>query len=176
MGRDKRVLMVNWQGEPVPLWQRQLNVLRQLWQAELLVSGPADLDYPPDVRVVQDRFENEGPLAGICSCLEAARSPLLLVLAVDLPSISPDYLVSLVQAATPGCGVVPAIENQLEPVVAVYPVEAASEALNSLQQGQRSMQIFARNLERSGLVRIRTATENEAPLFRNWNSPDDIAD
>jgi molybdenum cofactor guanylyltransferase len=173
MGRDKRLLMVDWEREPVPLWRRQLNVLRRLAPVELLISGPGDLEYPPDAKVVPDKIQDAGPLAGIASCLEAAQSNLLLILAVDLPNITPDYLMSVVRGSRPGCGVVPAIEGALEPVIAVYPVEAATTALACLQAGERSVQAFARRLAETGLVSIRTVTANEAPLFRNWNSPRD---
>ena len=175
MGHDKRLLVVDWKGEPVPLWKRQLNVLRELAPLELLVSGSADLEYPPDVRVVPDRIENGGPLAGILSCLEVAQPKLLLVLAVDLPNMSSSYLRSLVQVSAPGCGAVPAIEQGLEPVAAVYPVEAATVALTCLQEGQRSVQSFARRLEQSGFVSIRRVAPGEMELFRNWNLPEDLA-
>jgi molybdenum cofactor guanylyltransferase len=175
MGRDKRLLLVDWRGEPVPLWKRQLDVLRELAPVELLVSGVHDLEYPPDVKVVPDRIEDGGPLAGILSCLKVAQSKLLLVLAVDLPNMNSKYLRSLVQRATPGCGIVPAIQQDLEPVSAVYPVEAAAIALTFLQQGRRSVQAFARQLEQSGLVSIQKVASSEVALFRNWNSPEDLA-
>jgi molybdenum cofactor guanylyltransferase len=175
MGRDKRLLVIDWQGEPLPLWKRQLNVLRQLTPVELLVSGPADLEYPPDVKVVPDKIENAGPLAGIVSCLEVAKSGLLLVLAVDLPNMSSEYLKSLIQESAPSRGVVPAIGQAVEPVVAVYPVEAATLAIIWSAQGERSVQTFARRLEQNGLVSIRAVAPDEMALFRNWNSPEDLA-
>ncbi len=92
MGRDKRLLVVDWEGEPVPLWRRQLNVLRRLAPAELLISGLPDLDYPLDVTVVPDNIKDAGPLAGIASCLDVAQSRLVLVLAVDLPHITAGLL------------------------------------------------------------------------------------
>jgi molybdenum cofactor guanylyltransferase len=174
MGGDKRLLPVDWRGESVPLWKRQLDVLRELAPVELLISGLPDLEYPPDAKVVPDKIEDRGPLGGILSCLQVAQSKLLLVLAVDLPNMNSKYLRSLVHGATPGCGVVPAIEQDLEPVSAAYPVEAAAIALTFLQQGKRSVQAFARQLEQSGLVRIQKVALGEADLFRNWNSPEDL--
>jgi molybdopterin-guanine dinucleotide biosynthesis protein A len=171
MGRDKRLLVVDWEREPVPLWRRQLTVLRRLAPVELLISGPGDLEYPLDAKVVPDEIQDAGPLAGIASCLEAAQSKLLLILAVDLANITPDYLMSLVEGAMPGRGVVPAIGERLEPVAAVYPVEALTTAFACLQAGELSVQAFARRLADTGLVSIRKVTANEAPLFRNWNSP-----
>jgi len=176
MGHDKRLLLVDWQGKRVPLWQRQLDVLRKLGPVELLVSGLSDLEYPPDARVVPDQVENGGPLAGILSCLTVAHSKLLLVLAVDLPHMSSTYLSSLIQRSAHGYGVVPAIQQDLEPVTAVYPVEAAAVAFAHLQQGQRSLQPFVRQLEQSGLVSIQKVAPDEVELFRNWNSPEDLAD
>src|SRR5258708_16410438 len=87
MGRDKRLLVVDWEREPVPLWRRQLNVLRRLAPAELLISGLPDLDYPLDVTVVPDKIKDAGPLAGIASCLEVAQYTLVLVLEAHLPPI-----------------------------------------------------------------------------------------
>jgi molybdenum cofactor guanylyltransferase len=174
MGRDKRVLLVDWRGEQLPLWKRQLNVLRELGPVDLFISGLADLDYPPDVKVVPDRIENGGPLAGILTGLEVAETNLLLVLAVDLPNMCSEYLGSLVLGAVPGCGVVPAIAHELEPVSAVYPVEAAKTALACLQQAQPSLQAFTRRLEQRGLVKIRQVAPDEEVLFRNWNSPEDV--
>jgi molybdenum cofactor guanylyltransferase len=176
MGRDKRLLLVDRRRESVPLWKRQLDVLRELAPVELLVSGWPDLEYPPDVRVVPDKVENGGPLAGILSCLTIAQSKLLLVLAVDLPHMSSKYLSSLVRRSAHGCGVVPAIGEDLEPVAAVYPVEAAAIALTCLRQEQRSLRTFARQLEQSGLISIQQVAPDEVALFRNWNSPEDLAD
>lgn len=173
MGRDKRLLVVDWEREPVPLWRRQLNVLRRLAPVELLISGPDDLEYPPEAKLVPDKIQDAGPLAGIASCLEVAQSKLLLILAVDLPNITPDYLMSLVEGAIPGQGVVPAIGEQLEPVAAIYPVEAVTTAFAALQRGERSVQAFARELKQNGLISIRKATAVEEALFRNWNSPSD---
>jgi molybdenum cofactor guanylyltransferase len=174
MGRDKRLLLVDWQGQQVPLWKRQLNVLRELEPVELLISSWPNLDYPADVKVVPDTIENGGPLAGILSCLEIVQTNLLLVLAVDLPNMSSAQLRSLVRDALPGCGVVPAIEQELEPVSAVYPIEAAATARTFLQQDQRSVQAFARRLEQSGLVKIRRVAPGETALFQNWNTPGDV--
>src|SRR5258708_23638981 len=142
MGRDKRLLVVDWAREPVPLWSRQLNVLRRLAPAELLISGLPDLDYPLDVTVVPDKIKDAGPLAGIASCLEVAQSRLVLVLAVDLPHITPEYLASLVQAAAPGPGLAPAIEHELEPVAAAYSVEAVRTAFACVQRGALRGQTF----------------------------------
>ena len=78
MGRDKALLEID--GEP--LWRRQLATLRRLSPEQLMISGPPrDGEY----EAVADEIENAGPLAGVAAALRKCTSPLLVVLAVDLP-------------------------------------------------------------------------------------------
>jgi molybdenum cofactor guanylyltransferase len=174
MGQDKRLLPVTWNGVKMPLWQRQLNVLRCVGPSELLVSGPTDLVYPEDVVVVPDLIPDCGPLGGIFTCLETAHSGLLLVLAVDLPIIDPALLLMLIRNAHLGCGVVPMVDRQPEPMVAIYPKAAAAMTRKFLEQGIRSVRRFALELQRLGLVQARPIAAAEQWRFKNWNTPEDV--
>jgi molybdenum cofactor guanylyltransferase len=174
MGQDKRLLPVTWSGVTLPLWQRQLNVLRCLSPAELLISGPTDLAYPEDVMVVPDQIPDCGPLGGIFTCLETTHSGLLLVLAVDLPVIDPAFLLMLVRSARLDCGVVPMVHRQPEPMVAIYPKAAAAITREFLGKGMRSVRRFALELERLGLVQAHPIATEEQWRFRNWNAPEDV--
>ncbi len=100
MGRDKALLLVD--GGRV-LWERQLDVLRSLGPAELFISGPARPGFPYDVRLLEDERPGLGPLSGIVAALEAMTTPLLVVLAVDLPAMRADFLRGLLA----GCSVNP---------------------------------------------------------------------
>src|SRR5687768_17396927 len=92
MGRDKGALLV--EGEP--LWQRQLNILRRTQPRELFISGPLDGPYAnTGVRIVSDAEPHLGPLGGIAAALGECTTDWLLVLAVDLPFMRADYLLSL---------------------------------------------------------------------------------
>jgi molybdopterin-guanine dinucleotide biosynthesis protein A len=51
MGRDKALLPVEWEGASVPLWERQLSILKALAPAELVISGPHRKGYPTSVPV-----------------------------------------------------------------------------------------------------------------------------
>ena len=87
MGRDKVFLPAEWEGKSVPLWDRQLSVLKAVGPAELAISGPAKPGYPASVPVYADEWHDVGPLGGIATCLNRMSNGLLLVLAVDLPRV-----------------------------------------------------------------------------------------
>src|SRR5580765_4688037 len=83
MGKDKGWLEVDGQ----PLLARALSTLRDSGINEILISGRAGIDYSSlHYPVLLDLEPGCGPLSGIERALEAARAPLLLVLAVDLPN------------------------------------------------------------------------------------------
>ncbi len=173
MGRDKALL-------PLPdgslLWQRQLGVLRELRPAELFISGPAREGFPPDVPSLADTTPGLGPLAGIAAALETIRSPLLIVLAVDLPEMTADYLRSLCSesiAATTPRGVIPRRRDGFfEPLAAVYLKTALPAARLHLFSEDRSLQTFVRALIASDQATARPVTDPEIDLFGNWNQPE----
>ncbi|HEX3817495.1 MAG TPA: molybdenum cofactor guanylyltransferase, partial [Chthoniobacterales bacterium] len=113
MGRDKALL--EYEGEA--LWRRQEATLRQLEPEEVLISGP-----PRDGRLtIADEFGNTGPLSGIATALRRCSAPLLVVLAVDLPRMTSEFLRSLLALSDHGKGVVPRCEKFFEPLAAIYP-------------------------------------------------------
>src|SRR5258706_11754457 len=89
MGRDKAWLEVGGQ----TLLARQIGLVREMGATEIFISGRADADYSAfRCPILQDKFLGAGPLAGIERALDAAQSPLLLVLAVDLPEMKAECL------------------------------------------------------------------------------------
>src|SRR5580704_153873 len=85
MGQDKAYLPVMWEGVSMPLWERQLAVLKSIAPESLIISGPRKPGYPESVTVLPDQWSEVGPLGGIATCLRGSGSALLLVLAIDMP-------------------------------------------------------------------------------------------
>jgi molybdopterin-guanine dinucleotide biosynthesis protein A len=167
MGRDKAEVVVG----GLPLWQLQLVKLRTLAPCELFISGRLDGPYAnASVEIVPDRTPGFGPLAGIAAVLERATTSLVLVLAVDLPAMTPAFLVRLTERAT-----IPRHGDNFEPLAAVYPKAALPIAERILGEEDRSLQRFARELIEKGIVRPLDIGEHELPLFRNVNRPEDLA-
>lgn len=152
-----------------PLWQHQCQSLELAGAAEILISGRNDGPWVHEYRVVADRFPGQGPLGGIAAVLEAAQFDRVLVLAVDLPRMQPNFLRKLMEA---GC-VVPEHDGWFEPLAAVYPKSAAAMAERHLLEGKRSMQDFVRELIRTGQVQSYPLDSCDLALFENINTPDD---
>jgi len=171
MGADKATLV--WQGEP--LWMRQARVLRELHPTALKISARVTPDWcPPDFEAVLDHPPSRGPLSGLAAALEGMRTSHLLALAIDLPQMTTNHLRELVELAGPGCGVVPEIDGRLEPLCAIYPMEAAAAAAQATAGEDVSLQSYCRALIDSGRTRIRPVRDDDRRLYSNFNTPEDL--
>ena len=172
MGRDKAFIEI----ARVPLWRRQLQLLEDLRPHELFIAGPAHKEWQQiGCIIIPDAAANAGPLAGIVAALQRCSAPLLLVLAVDLPSMTSCYLRELVESCATDCGVVPSYGEQCEPLAAIYPTRSLSLADRCVASRDLSVQKFAARCLAEGLVVQKKITSDKRPLFLNMNTPDDLA-
>jgi molybdopterin-guanine dinucleotide biosynthesis protein A len=171
MGRDKATLIV----DDAPLWQRQLATLRALNPAELLISGPVDGPWrDTDLQCLPDETPGEGPLGALATVLPRMRSRRALVLAVDLPQMTSEFLRCLLAATDGERGLVPVLDDRFEPLVAVYPQALASLAAQQLATARRSMQDFVREGIAAGSLDLHAVSVTDRTLFRNVNTPADL--
>ena len=192
MGRDKAALPVN--GEP--LWQRQLAILRATQPAELFISGKSDGPYADcGVEILADEIPGCGPLGGIATALRRCKSERLLVLAVDMPAMTAEFLRALLgESQRTAMGVVPSVAadgrrradpdrsarllpsavTYIEPLAAIYPRAALAIADECLRAGEFKLETFIRKLEAGRLVSVRTVAAEDIFLFANWNVPTDV--
>lgn len=178
MGRDKAWLEINGQS----LLARQVELARAAGATEVFISGRAETDYSQfGCRVLQDRFPTAGPLAGIESALAVTTTPLLLVLAVDMPEMSADFLRKLRAACTENSGVIPQVSGRIEPLAAFYPKAACDLAVELLgakhagaETGAPGPTDFARECVKRKLAEFVEVSAAEARYFTNWNSPNDL--
>ena len=158
------------------LLERQVGLVRALAPEESFISGRADADYGAlGLPVLLDRFTDLGPLAGVERALTEARSPLLLVLAVDLPDMTADFLRGLQARCHEGGGVVPRTRQGLEPLAAFYPQAMQPIATAMLLEGRAAMTEFVRRGVDAGLVDKWECPPADERYFRNWNDPQDFA-
>jgi molybdenum cofactor guanylyltransferase len=170
MQRDKAFLP--WRG--ATLLERQVRLVRGLAPVEIFISGRKDADYGAlGLPVLLDRFADLGPLAGVERALGEAHSPLLLVLAVDLPDMTADFLRGLAARCHAGGGVVPRTRPGLEPLAAFYPQAMQPIAAAMLREGQAAMTEFIRRGMEAGLLREWPCPPSDEMYFRNWNGPED---
>jgi len=171
MGSDKAWLQLGGQ----PLVVRQVELARALGAAEVFISGRAGVDYDPlDCRVLHDRVADAGPLAGIEAALAAISTPLLLVLAVDMPRMTPLPLQTLLVCCTERRGAIPRFDHRVEPLAAIYPRSALQVAQELLDMHCYAARNFAERCVGLKLAAFIDLPEQHSACFENWNTPADI--
>lgn len=174
MGRDKASLRLD--GEA--MWRRQIRVLKNAGAQSVVILRRADQsvlgerDRKP-IKNVRDEFVDAGPLAGLHAALASAETPLVAVLAVDMPAIDADWFRWMFGFCRDGGGAVVRHADGFEPLAAIYPRTAQRTILMRLRRGALSLQDLVRALVRSGKVKVLTLPEDERWRVKNWNRPED---
>jgi molybdopterin-guanine dinucleotide biosynthesis protein A len=172
MRRDKAFLEI----DGVPLWQRQLQTLRELDPSEIFFSGPMQREWTESgLEIVADAKTDSGPLGGLVAVLRRCKNTRLLVLAVDLPNMTSEFLKQLLAMCSNNGGVVPKRNERFEPLAAIYPARCVALAESCLDAGEYSLQQFARRAASAGLITTKEIAEQEGALFFNLNTPADFA-
>ena len=166
MGQDKAGLLFCGH----PLWRHQLATLASTKPNALFVAGKCASISTEDATIFTDEWPDCGPLGGLATALHRATAPWLLVLAVDMPSMSATFLTRLIaHAEKTGRGAVPTLDGQWEPLAAVYPKSARPLAEELCRSRRLAMRTF---IEAAELDAIPVA-KAERPLFLNVNTPAD---
>lgn len=135
--------------------------------AEILVSAPSDV---AGFRTVRDAA-GEGPLAGIAAGLAASAQPWLLVLAGDMPFITPQLIDALLAARAPELDAVGLqVAGLPEPLCCLLHVRTRATV---------DRRLAARRFKASGLLTdegltVRWLTDADPEALRNLNSPADM--
>jgi len=159
----------------VPLWDRQLSVLKAVAPAELVISGPRKKGYSASISVYPDEWRGVGPLGGIATCLSRINNSLLLVLAIDLPHVQPSFLQRLLAGTEANCGIVPILNDHFEPLIAIYPKAALELAVAQLRKRDYVLQHFVALLLEHRLVTGYEVETSEQYQLENWNRPEDLS-
>ncbi len=171
-GIDKRELVV----DGATIFERQIAVLAPC-VAEILVSSPRPI---AGYRTVADTVPDAGPLAGIAAGLAATATPWLLVVAGDMPHLSPALVATLLAIPVPEPDAVGVRVGALyEPLLCVLRVAVARPiAAARLASGRFAAQ---RLLTDGELVvhwldesRLR-AIDPELKFLTNVNRPEDLS-
>jgi molybdopterin-guanine dinucleotide biosynthesis protein A len=135
MGGDKAT--VRFEGER--LAERASRLLRQVCGDVVVASGDGRRLGWLGLPQVADPIPDAGPLAGIVAGLEAARTDLVAVVAVDMPFASPGVLRLLAERIGDRPAAVPLTLEGTQPLHAVYARAAAPTLRAALEAGERSV-------------------------------------
>jgi molybdopterin-guanine dinucleotide biosynthesis protein A len=173
MSSDKAFVELNGR----TLLSRSLDLARSVTADVRIVGDHAKFSsFAP---VVEDVFPNCGPLAGIHAGLRASPTDLNLILAVDVPFLSPALLQYLIKRARNSASAAVTIAQAgggWQPLCAVYRKQFADAAEQSLRAGRnridklfevtRTQVILEEELEAAGFP---------AKMFRNLNTQEELA-
>lgn len=173
MGQNKA--LVPFLGKP--LIERIVAAARQISDDILLVANDAGPYAGLGLPCVADIQPGFGPLMGLYSGLSAVRFDLALMVACDMPFLSPDLMRRLIELAPGFDVVIPRSEDGLHPLHALYRRSTCAPAIAAaIAAGQRRMIAFHPQ------VRVRQVDEAELSAFdptgfalMNVNSPADLA-
>ncbi len=123
-----------------------------------------------DIAIIDDVYQNAGPIGGILSAMETYPSYSWLVSAVDLPKISARTVQELLeQFESHYESVVPTLDGHtLEPTFALYHMKVRSRLQSAFQNDQRGLQ---KVLIESNCKIYRTKYPKD---FFNMNTPEDL--
>ncbi|HUG52555.1 MAG TPA: molybdenum cofactor guanylyltransferase [Vicinamibacteria bacterium] len=172
MGRDKALL--GWGG--ATLLDQAIAKLAAVCDDVRVLSGLQRRYTDRGRAVVVDAAPEAGPLAGLAAALAAAAPRPALLLAVDMPFVTPELLQHLVEGLDGWDAAVPVPEGRPEPLCAAYAPACLAPVQASLAAGERKMTSFWEGL------RVRAFSTEDlsrfgAPdrLLRNLNDPSDYA-
>jgi molybdenum cofactor guanylyltransferase len=121
-------------------------------------------------RAIPDRYPGEGPLGGILTALEDSESYFNLIVACDMPEVTPGFLAGLLDAADDSDADVlipigPA--GMPEPLCAVYHRRSLGALERAFRQGVRKV------IEAAAEVEVVLLPIAEVIEFQNVNTPED---
>jgi molybdenum cofactor guanylyltransferase len=168
MGTDKALLAI----EGTTLLARALGVARQISGSVFIVGEK--LKFAGFGDVLEDRFLDCGPLAGIQAALKSSATELNLMLAVDLPFLTEALLRFLLSISQQSDAIVtvPRMGGRLHPLCAVYRPAFSVMAEESLRnRGYKIDRLFERVSTRIVDEPELNAAGFTAAAFENVNTP-----
>jgi molybdopterin-guanine dinucleotide biosynthesis protein A len=170
-GRDKSALIVD--GESIRT--RQLAALAEVADDIMIVGGvAAPTQQAIEVRAIPDRVPGCGPLGGLHTALAEARGDAVILVAGDMPFLSPPFLAHLLALTRDADVVVPRTGRGYHPLCAAYTRACSEPVARRLAEGQLKMIGVLED------VRVRAITAAEMcrfgdpdALVANVNTPDE---
>lgn len=156
--------------------ERTVELFGRLFAATLAATTRPEPWRRLGVTVVEDPIPDAGPLAGIAAGLLAARTPLLVVAASDMPFLSGAVLAELVaRARRSDSAAVPVLDGRPEPLHAVYPTRLAEPVLAALAAGTRKVTELLAAVDTEWVDAAELAhLPGASRSFVNLNTPGDL--
>jgi molybdopterin-guanine dinucleotide biosynthesis protein A len=154
--------------------ERQIAAFGATGIREVIVVGSWALAPVSGVRHVPDVLEQRSSLAGLYSALLLATTPVVVVLAGDMPFVRPSLLAVLADVGPDTQAVVPRVNGLWHPLCAGYRRTAAAVIKARLDHGDLRVsealtELRLRELPQHAIERL----DPDGQLLMNLNTPDD---
>ena len=132
-GVDKSALLV----DGVPILTRTLAILRSLTDAVFAVGDRYGAAAAAGLAVVDDELPDSGPLGAVYTAIVRSPCERTLVVACDMPYLTPEFLRHLVSLSAGAAAVMPRSAHGYEPLCAIYVRGNAPSIRQRLEAGER---------------------------------------
>jgi len=173
MGADKAFVELDGR----TLLARALDLVRAVTSDVRIVGDPAK--FLPYASVVADVFRGCGPLGGIHAALRGSQAELNMILAVDVPFVSPALLQYLIKRARDSAATVTVVQagGGWQPLCAVYRREFADAAEIALRAGRYKIDALFEPTRTQLITEQEFESAGFSPkMFRNLNTPEELAE
>jgi molybdopterin-guanine dinucleotide biosynthesis protein A len=172
MGRDKALLPLAGR----PIIEHILERVEGLGDEVFITTNHPARYAHLGIRLESDRHPGAGALEGLFTALSAARGERILVLACDMPFVSPSLLAYMIGLSPESDVVVPRHAGKFEPLHAIYSRDCIPFVGASLDAGETRVlcffpQVRVRIVEEKELIRFDPALQ----CFFNINTTKDLA-
>lgn len=169
MGFDKSALDVH----GMPQVRYCSGVLACVLEDVLVAIRPDQRTNPEieELHAIEDKYADIGPMAGVLSAMQSDPASAWLVLACDLPFVTPDAVSALLRGRDPGrmATAFMATDGYFEPMFAIYEPAMRPYLDECRAAGRHSLREALTNAD----VRLICAPDDR--VLRNINTPEDLA-
>jgi molybdopterin-guanine dinucleotide biosynthesis protein A len=120
------------------------------------------------LRVVPDDHPGSGPLGGLLTALRTGAEPVVVVLACDLPAVTPAAVRCVLDGLGDGDAALPDVDGRTQTLLAAYRRSALDPLRAAFDAGERAPRRALAGLD------VRRVTFPDPRWARNANHPEDV--
>lgn len=167
MGTDKALLTI----ENQPILLRMINLIKP--SCDYLAISGQNAEYSfLNLEMVPDVYTGCGPISGIYSCLKNSKTDWILIISVDVPFVTEEFIRFLISNISETDCVIPKHDSGLEPLVALYHKHTLPVVEEMIRTGDYKLMNLLAKLDAKYLDCTDILISNPR-LFHNLNNPDD---
>lgn len=171
MGRPKALIELG----GVPLWRRAVDSLAPHADNVIFLGNVPGFEPPPSYRLINDDPPGIGPLGGIVAGLEGSGYQHHLLLAVDYPLVSPEFLRALRDRGGEFETVCGMQGGFVEPLLGYYHADCAPVIRRMLQEGDSRTHRLIGRVKNLVITEVEMLKIDPSKMtYFNVNTPSDL--